>query len=307
MRALRLLGRALSFVCILVSIVLGARRARADAMEVLASGDRPVYGVEAPAGERRAVFVYLHGMCGVATHGCDHLRGAPGWLVCPQASTPCQGGGASWSGSSSAKSAIVDRALVAARARWPESALAPVVLVGFSQGAYVAVDLARAQPGRYDGLLLMGAFVRSGAEELRSAGVRKTAMACGAMDMTFGVMRETAQRLAMAGYPARFASLGRVGHTYVAEADGDRVLTTLLTWLTRDPGWDTESGISVTETPGSSTIVPALTRESRLGPRAIRCVDRRNRRKRQEARDGMNCAKAAALCAPTSCAIVSLS
>jgi pimeloyl-ACP methyl ester carboxylesterase len=225
----------LSFVCALLAIVLGASRARAGIPETLERGEQPIYGI-APSStaEARATFVYLHGMCGVTTNGCGHFRGAPGWLVCPQANDPCSNGGASWRGSTKEKIALVDRALAAARAHWPESAKAPVVLVGFSQGAYVAVDVARAQPRRFDGLLLMGAFVRSSAGELREAGVRKVAMACGALDMTFPVMRETAQRLVAQRYPARFESLGRVGHTYAAEADGDGALTSLLAWLAED-------------------------------------------------------------------------
>jgi pimeloyl-ACP methyl ester carboxylesterase len=221
----------LSFVCALFVILLGAARARAETPELLEGGEQPIYGAAPSTTEPRATFVYLHGMCGVTTNGCGHFRGAPGWLVCPQANDPCENGGASWRGSTKEKIALVDRAIHAARVRWPESRTAPVVLVGFSQGAYVAMDVARAEPRRFDGLLLMGAFVRSSAAELREAGVRKVAMACGAFDMTFPVMRETTQRLVAQRYPARFESLGRVGHTYVAEAAGDGTLTSLLAWL----------------------------------------------------------------------------
>jgi hypothetical protein len=92
------------------------------------------------------------------------------------------------------------------------------------------------KPRRFDALLLMGAFVRSNAGELRDAGVRRVAMACGALDMTFPVMRETTQRLFAQNYPARFESLGRVGHTYVAETKGDVALTSLLAWLAEGAG-----------------------------------------------------------------------
>jgi pimeloyl-ACP methyl ester carboxylesterase len=173
----------------------------------------------------------LHGVCGLTTNGCGHFEGAPGWLVCPQANHRCGNGGSSWGGSVADKIATVDAALDAARARWPESTRAPVILVGFSQGAYVAMDLARAQPGRFAGLLLLGADTGQTGDAFRVARLRRVALACGAYDMMFPKMRATPAALAPSGILARFASLGEVGHTYVARDGTDAVLTSLLEWV----------------------------------------------------------------------------
>jgi dienelactone hydrolase len=198
----------------------------------LDAAEPPIFGAPpASSDAARATFVYLHGVCGLTTNGCGHFAAAPGWLVCPQANATCANGGSSWGGSVEDKIASVDRALDAAHVRWPESARAPVVLVGFSQGAYVAMDIARAQPGRYAGLLLLGADTGGGAlSRLRAAGVPRVALVCGAYDMMFPKMRDTPRALAPFGVSARFASLGRVGHTYVGE-ESDEVLTSMLAWL----------------------------------------------------------------------------
>ena len=168
-------------------------------------------------------------------NGCPHFDGAPGWLVCPQANTVCSNGGSAWGGSTDDKAALVDRAVASARARWPASASAPVVLVGFSQGAYVAMDVARARPSRYAGLLLLGADT-SDTARLRAARVARVALVDGAYDMMSAKMQRTPQALAPFGVAARFASLGTVGHTYVGADGTDDVLTSMLGWLAPEEG-----------------------------------------------------------------------
>jgi len=205
--------------------------ARATQVVELDAEDPPIFGVAPVSSDAaRATFVYLHGVCGLTMNGCGHFASAPGWLVCPQANSTCANGGASWAGSVEEKIASVDRALDAAHARWPESARAPVVLVGFSQGAYVAMDIARARPGRYAGLLLLGADTGSAVDRIRAARVARVGLVCGAYDMMFPKMRDTPQVLALFGVSARFASLGHVGHTYVGGGN-DAVLTSMLAWL----------------------------------------------------------------------------
>ena len=204
-----------------------------DRIVPLEGGPHPVFGAPPPDGAPgTATFVYLHGVCGLTINGCPHFDGAPGWLACPQANQRCGNGGSSWGGSIDDKIALVDQALAAVHDRWPESANVPVVLVGFSQGAYVAMDVASAQPGRYAGLVLLGADTEAGLGRLRASHVPRVALACGAHDMMFPKMRATASELTPLHVAARFESLGAVGHTYVAEDGTDATLTGLLAWVT---------------------------------------------------------------------------
>jgi len=201
----------------------------------LDDGGDPIFGAPpADPGAARATFVYLHGVCGLTVNGCGHFAGAPGWLVCPQANGPCPSGGSSWTGSVDDKLAVIDRALDAARARWPESTPAPVVLVGFSQGAYVAIDAAAARPGRFAGLFLLGADTAHAADRLRASRVRRVGLACGAHDMMFPKMQATPRALAPFDLDARFATLGATGHTYAAADGTDDTLTSMLAWVAPD-------------------------------------------------------------------------
>jgi pimeloyl-ACP methyl ester carboxylesterase len=205
-----------------------------DRLELLVPGATPVYGAAPARPDRaRATFVYLHGVCGMTIHGCGHFAGAPGWLACPQANRRCANGGSAWGGTTDEKLRVIDDALAATRERWPESAAAPVVLVGFSQGSYVAMDAARARPGRFAGLLLLGADTRN-ADRFVQARVPRIALACGAGDMMFRTMQATPRILAPHGVAAQFASLGAVGHTYAAADGTDSVLTSLLAWVSED-------------------------------------------------------------------------
>jgi len=93
------------------------------------------------------------------------------------------------------------------------------------------MDLARARPGRYAGLLLLGADTASGVAGLHAARVPRVALVAGAYDMMFPKMRATPAALASVGVSARFASLGLVGHTYVGGDGTDDVLTSMLDWV----------------------------------------------------------------------------
>ena len=182
----------------------------------------------------RPPIVLLHGRCGHVQNACSEFRGAAhpfGWLVCPSANARCAGGGASWAGDAREKQAMVDAAIaaVADRAKGEVDASAPGLLIGFSQGAYVGLDIALRNPKKYRALLLIGAEVAPTAASLRAAGVRRVVLAAGVYDGARPAMDEAAKRLAGEGYPARFVSLGAVGHTYVPDKAG--VLDEAVGWL----------------------------------------------------------------------------
>lgn len=183
--------------------------------------------VAARAGAR--VVVYLHGVHGRAENGCPYLRAGAseiGWLVCPEANVP-DAPGFSWSGTPADKRGIVAYAERAAHARGADPD-APSVLVGFSQGSYVALELVRARLGRYRGLVLLGADVEPTPSELAEAGVARIVLASGDRDSPRVSLERTAERLRAAAVDARFVSLGAVGHTYAAEDPS--VLAQAIAW-----------------------------------------------------------------------------
>src|SRR5262249_9768331 len=119
----------------------------------------------------------------VALHGrdMDPIEMCEGWdtqswLVCPAGNAP-EGESFGWAGSTEERLAAVD------------TLYGPLVdhgrgdvLVGFSRGGFLARDLVYARPGRFRGVVLLGAAVRLDAERLRAAGVRRVLLAAGEHD-----------------------------------------------------------------------------------------------------------------------------
>jgi predicted esterase len=165
--------------------------------------------------------VYLHGVHGKAENGCPWMRAGAadvGWLVCPRGVRIDDGptGTASWGSDLPVQGAVVAHALRAAEAAGasPE----PGIAVGFSQGAYVALDLVKTRLGRFRGLVLLGApSAHPSARRLIDAGVARIALGAGSLDPAYPIVQADVARLASEGIEARFVDLGRVGHTYVAE------------------------------------------------------------------------------------------
>lgn len=163
-----------------------------------------------PSDPSEPVVVYLHGIHGLAENGCPWMRGGDGWLVCPEAKVK-DGAGWSWTGVARDDAQVVRDAVAAT------SSDAPVVAVGFSQGAYVALDLVRTKSVRFRALVLLGADVTPDAKLLSSAGITRVVLGGSEHEPWHGAVARHSARLAREGIAARFVSLGRVGHTYVAE------------------------------------------------------------------------------------------
>ncbi len=185
---------------------------------------------------RQRVTVVLHGMCGEPRNTCrafetevtrtDHL-------VCPRANRPCRDGGASWAqvGFQEPLERAVERA---------EAALGELVqleggrtLIGYSLGAYRALELAQHGASKYPRVMLIGAKVQVSPRRLRDNGVERLLLSAGAWDMTYDPMRREAQRLTRSGVRTRFLGLGPVGHAF-APSFADH-LRKALDWLQTDP------------------------------------------------------------------------
>ena len=169
-----------------------------------------------PAQRSPLTVVYLHGIHGRAENGCPWLREGSselGWLVCPEANEQLANGTFSWAGTAADQRAVVARAERAAQAQGADSKSASV-LVGFSQGAFVALDLTAHHLGRYRGLVLIGADVAPSRAMLDASGVNRIVLAAGDLDGSSAPMKRAAEHLRREGMDVRFVSLGRIGHSY---------------------------------------------------------------------------------------------
>jgi predicted esterase len=183
----------------------------------------------------RSVTVVLHGMCSEPANICRHFARevtAAEHLVCPRAAQRCTGGGSSWPqrGFVEQVEQAVQRAEAMLHGRVDGSA--GRTLIGYSLGAFRALELAQRGAGKYPRVMLIGARVYPNPRLLRENGVERVLLSAGAWDMMHDHMRQQSQRLQRSGARARFLGLGPVGHSFTPSfAD---YLPEALRWLEAD-------------------------------------------------------------------------
>lgn len=225
-------------VCLLLLLLatLVSKSARAEPFELDATADElgvVVYPASTPGVHR--VTVLLHGMCGEPRNTCSHFAAQiteHEHLVCPRASQRCEGGGASWPqlGFASQIERAVSRAESALGTRLDPSA--GRTLIGYSLGAFRALELAQQGAGKYPRVMLLGARIHSDPARLRTSGVERLLLGAGAFDMTYEHMQREAQRVSRRGISARFLGLGRVGHALTPSLGS--YLPEALAWLAHE-------------------------------------------------------------------------
>lgn len=170
---------------------------------------------------RAPMIVMLHATCMTPGPVCD-LVGKAGrdgtFLVCPSGNDTCYGA-PDWHGPPDKKSAFLERDLAAVEVRYGSylDHEGGDALVAWSRGAFAARDIlyARVAAGaapRFTSLVLIAAAVSPDPERLRAAGVRRVVLMAGDNDGSRPTMQKAATRLSAAGIPARYASLGPIGH-----------------------------------------------------------------------------------------------
>ncbi|HVY47637.1 MAG TPA: hypothetical protein VHB21_17225 [Minicystis sp.] len=169
---------------------------------------------------RAPLVVVLHATCMQPGPVCARFgrAGRDGSaLVCPSGNDACAGE-PDWHGAPEAKRAFLERDLALVDARYGASVAAKGgVLVGWSRGAFAARDIldatvARGEPSRFVGLVLIAAAVSHDAARLRRAGIARAVFAAGDLDGARPTMQRAAARLSAAGIPSRYVSLGPIGH-----------------------------------------------------------------------------------------------
>lgn len=184
---------------------------------------------------------HLHGVCGPPSYACGKWIGAGvdvGAMVCPTGNAKCGDspyGPPSWEAPTWGE-------LVLAMDRDLETSIRKVeakhrgtiqregaVLTGYSRGAYAALPIARAHPGRYPYLVLIEANVPATADGLTKSGVRAVAFVAGEKGDEIAGLRKTEATLAAAGFPARLFVMPNTGHLY--SDDMERVMSEALAFV----------------------------------------------------------------------------
>jgi predicted esterase len=186
------------------------------------------------AASHRRLAVFLHGRCSDVEGGCQYFGRAFGdgyAMSCPRAPVACPGGGARWGdGAGTQRATVLESMLDSVESDRSIAASRPGVLVGFSEGAWVARSLLPTLHGRFDGVAFVGADMPLSAASLRAAGIRRVVLAAGRGDPSHDGMHATALRLEHEGIAVRWVDLGSVGHT-LASAGSDAPWRDALAWL----------------------------------------------------------------------------
>jgi pimeloyl-ACP methyl ester carboxylesterase len=173
--------------------------------------------------------VFLPGMCsnaGAYLSGFAEAAHTHGGVLAIDGDRPCPGvpGFHTFSWDAARQHERIGAALAAAD---PEaSPTEAITLIGYSQGASIAEQLAERWPARYTRIVLIGSPRDVTASRLKTSRAIAT-MSC-SRDVP-GRMREGAQHVAALGVPATYFEMP--GCTHGNLADGNRVFSDLFVWL----------------------------------------------------------------------------
>lgn len=208
-----------------------------SAIELPATRDSPGVAIFPARGPgAHPITVLLHGMCGDAARACGHFANEvtrTSNLICPRANQRCAAGGASWPEQGVA--AFVESAVTRAKATLGEGVddSHGRTLIGYSLGAYRALELAQHGAGKYPRVMLIGARIVANQKLLQENGVERMLLSAGAWDMMHDPMRRETERLVRRGFTTRFLGLGPVGHAFTPSLQ--EYLSEALRWL-KQPG-----------------------------------------------------------------------
>jgi predicted esterase len=171
----------------------------------------------------RPAIVYLHGMWASPEDSCGLFERSAtsfGFLVCPRGNAPL-GDGKMWAGTYASVAPSLHAALDAAAAAGPGrlDRAASGTMMGYSNGAYFAAEIAEAEPRRWTGLVLLSMHLELDEARLRAAGVKRVVLGAADKDGARESMKTLAEHLDAAGLPSRFVSLGPGGHELPPDLD----------------------------------------------------------------------------------------
>ena len=245
---LRLLGSAL-----LVAGALCASR-RADAkptgskgepQRLQVPGESDAFYFEPNERGLKPVIIYLHGRGNNPQQDCrDWARvgTAFGWVLCPQGPEDRGGGARSWANDPAHGKEIIDASLQALRAKYNRRVqLRGNVLVGFSEGAFIAMQVGLKDPTTWNRWLILAAndqyWMGDEAASLLHEGrnkIKRVYLITGEEDGVAENTTRVGDMVKAEKIPVRVRIKAGLGH----QVPADRMITTYrrpLAWLTSAP------------------------------------------------------------------------
>jgi predicted esterase len=212
----------------------------ADPMTLEVPGFSEAYYVKPRGKSRRPIILYLHGRGGNAFEDCRKWARVArqfGWVVCPQGPAPTDSGGRTWNNDAETAGRIVHATVVALQDKYVQRVRSRgCVLVGFSEGAFIAQQLGLHDPAHWNRWLILAAndqYWMGDAPQLleqNRAKIRRVYLFTGEDDQVAENTKRAGEMLKEAHIRVRVKIVPGLGH----EVPADRMITNYrrpLRWL----------------------------------------------------------------------------
>jgi predicted esterase len=232
---------------LLAAFALSFVARRADAKEAAPEphvltlpGLGEAYYYEPRSTSPRPVLMYLHGRGGSPADDCRkwaRVARRYGWVVCPQGPSETEGGGRTWANDVEAAKRIVDATIAALRETYAHRVRTRGnILIGFSEGAFIAQQIGLRDPARWNRWLILAAndayWVGDGPQllEQNRDKIRRVYLLTGENDEVAENTKRAGEMLKTARIPVKVRIAPGLGH----EIPADRMITNYrrpLRWL----------------------------------------------------------------------------
>ncbi len=233
---------ALAVLCASRSAWAKAVTSAAEPQRLEVPGQADAFYYRANGRGLKPVIIYLHGRGGNPEEDCRKWARVAtqfGWLLCPQGPEDRGGGARSWSNNPAAGKEIVDASLAALRAKYHRRVqLRGNILIGFSEGAFIAMQVGLRDPRTWNRWLILAAndqYWWGDAPAMLHEGrakIRRVYLLTGENDEVAANTERVGEMVKAEKIPLKVRIKPGLGH----EVPADRMVTTYrrpLLWLAR--------------------------------------------------------------------------
>jgi predicted esterase len=211
-----------------------------DPLTLEVPGHADAYFYKPRAKAQRPILMYLHGRGGNAFEDCRKWARVArqfGWVVCPQGPSQTDSGGRTWNNDAESARKIIDATVAALKDTYKGRVRTHGdILIGFSEGAYIAQQVGLRDPAHWNKWLILAAndkYWWGDAPQLleqNRAKIRRVYLFTGENDQVADNTRRAGDMLKDAHIRVRVKIVPGLGH----EVPADRMITNYrrpLRWL----------------------------------------------------------------------------